>query len=214
MMNNREEFAQKNIGLVHCCAKRFKNRGIEYEELYSAGCLGLVKAMNGFNESLGYKFSTYAVPVILGEIKRLFRDGGAVKVSRSVKELGMRISYIREKEQNDVTISRLAELLEVSEENIVEAINATVAPISLTQSDENSDSQIDIAIDGGQDRVTDKIALQTALNTLEEKDKLLIQLRYYKGLTQTQTAKILGLSQVQVSRKEKKLLQKMKIKMV
>lgn len=213
-MNNREEFAQKNIGLVHCCAKRFKNRGIEYEELYSAGCLGLVKAMNGFNESLGYKFSTYAVPVILGEIKRLFRDGGAVKVSRSVKELGMRISYIREKEQNDVTISRLAELLEVSEENIVEAINATVAPISLTQSDENSDSQIDIAIDGGQDRVTDKIALQTALNTLEEKDKLLIQLRYYKGLTQTQTAKILGLSQVQVSRKEKKLLQKMKIKMV
>ena len=92
----REEFIERNLGLVHACAGRFKGRGIEYEELYAAGCLGLVKACDGFDTGRGVCFSTYAVPVILGEIKKLFREGGTVKVSRSLKELGMRVQAARE----------------------------------------------------------------------------------------------------------------------
>ncbi len=124
-IRDREAFTAANLGLVHALAHRMKGRGIEYEELYSAGCLGLVKAVNGFDESRGLRFSTYAVPVILGEMKRLFRDGGSVKVSRSLKEFSLKVSREREtlsrKLDRDPTLSELAESMGEPLEHIAEA---------------------------------------------------------------------------------------------
>lgn len=124
----RNMFIEQNLGLVHSCAGRFRGRGLEYDDLYSAGCMGLIKAYDGFDESRGVCFSTYAVPVILGEIRKVFRDGGAVKVSRSLKELGMRIHAAREHHHKicgcEPTLSQLAEELGESVENITLAIQA------------------------------------------------------------------------------------------
>ena len=132
----REEFIQNNLGLVHSCAGRFRGRGIEYEELYAAGCLGLVKACEGFDPSRGLCFSTYAVPVILGEIKKLFRDGGTVKVSRSLKELGLKINAERERclKRTGVEpgVNELAETLDTTPEQVALAIRASMPVLSLT----------------------------------------------------------------------------------
>ncbi len=219
-MLSRDEIVEQNLGLVHMCVKKFQGRGIDYEDLYSAGCVGLVKAVDSFDESRGFKLSTYAVPVILGEIKRMFRDGGAIKVSRSLKELSLKVVKLN----NDIlketgqtpSINFLAEKLEVSPEQVVEALNVSANPISLTLTEDESDSkthQIDIKSDDSEEELVDKIALKSALTNLESNDRALIILRYFKGKTQTQTAQILGMTQVQVSRKEKKILQKMKIQL-
>lgn len=131
-MNDREEWICANIGLVHACAKRFTGRGMEYDDLFQAGCMGLVKAADGFDESRGLKFSTYAVPVILGEMRRLFRDGGTVKVSRSLKELALRATREREgyihREGREPTIGELADLLGVDAEQAAEALGASLPP--------------------------------------------------------------------------------------
>ena len=131
----RAEFIQRNLGLVHSCAGRFTGRGIEYEELYSAGCLGLVKACDGFDPQRGVCFSTYAVPVILGEIKKLFRDGGTVKVSRSVKELGLKVTAERERilkrTGNEPSVAQLAEALGVTPEQVAVSIQAAMPVVSL-----------------------------------------------------------------------------------
>ena len=136
----REEFIENNLGLVHACAGRFRGRGVEYDDLYAAGCMGLVKAYDGFDTSRGVQFSTYAVPVILGEIKKLFRDGGTVKVSRSVKELGMRINALRERyiksTGSEPTVSQLAGELMVSSEQVALAIRAGQPALSLTPASE------------------------------------------------------------------------------
>lgn len=202
---------EKNLGLVHACCKRFKNRGIDYEDLYSAGCLGLVKASKNFDFDRNVQFSTYAVPVILGEIKQLFRESGTVKVSRSLKELAQKAKKISEEYKklhgNDMSISLLAKDLETSPEKVMEALNSTQFPISLTcdESDENS-TGFDIPVDSGEEKLTETMSLNQAINQLEQKDKNLIVLRYYKHKTQSQTAKELGMTQVQVSRREKKIL--------
>ncbi|MGN1305585.1 MAG: sigma-70 family RNA polymerase sigma factor [Oscillospiraceae bacterium] len=212
-MNSTEtdKFTEENLGLVRLCANRFRGKGIEYDDLYSTGCIGLIKAVNGFDSSRGVKFSTYAVPVILGEIKRLFRDGGTVKVSRSVKELSLKITRIKEdfgqKYGREPQISELAELTGESEENIVEAVCAGRPVLSLTADDDESDGgQIDVAVEAYDEEMAETLSLHAALRTLPEKDQLLIYYRYYKDLTQTQTAEKLGMTQVQVSRREKKLL--------
>ena len=133
---NREQTIESNIGLVHACARRFKGKGIEYDDLFQAGCMGLVKATDAFDSQRGVRFSTYAVPVILGEIRRLFRDGGTVKVSRSLKELSLKAAREREhftqKEGREPTISELSSLMEVPEETLVEALGASAPPLSLT----------------------------------------------------------------------------------
>ncbi len=134
-----DEFAERNMGLVHALANRFRGRGIEYEELVSAGCMGLVKAARGFDESRGLCFSTYAVPVILGEIKRLFRDGGTVRVSRTVKELSLKIAAYREKctaDGRDPTVGEIADHLGETVESVTEAIAASRPALSLTAADE------------------------------------------------------------------------------
>ena len=173
--------AGQHMGLVHAICRRFSGKGIEYEELFSAGCLGLTKALNNFDETRGLKFSTYAFPVIAGEIKRLFRDGGAVKVNRSVRELSLKIaklgSELTEKNGTEPSVSQLAEILGVQEE------------------------------------ITERLSLRQAVNELDDRDRRLIILRYYQNKTQTETAEILNISQVQVSRLEKKILARLRAQM-
>lgn len=128
-MTDKNKLADKNMGLVHACCKRFSGKGIEYEELFASGCLGLAKAINNFDESRNLQFSTYAFPVIMGEIKRLFRDGGAVRVSRTLKELSLAISRLNNesklKNGRELTVSELAEKLDTSKEKIIDALNST-----------------------------------------------------------------------------------------
>lgn len=201
---------EENLGLVHLCANRFRGRGIEYDDLYSAGCIGLLKAAEAFDSERGVKFSTYAVPVILGEIKRLFRDGGAVKVSRSLKELSLKTVRTREemskKLGREPTISELSRQLDTDECTIAEALAVSMPPVSLTDSTDENGSQIDIAVPSPDIEIGDTLALRQVLELMEPKDRELIFLRYYKGQTQSATAKKLGMTQVQVSRREKKLL--------
>lgn len=207
-----DKFIEENLGLVHALANRFRGRGIEYEELYSAGCVGLVKAAKGFDEGRGLKFSTYAVPVILGEIKRLFRDGGTVKVSRGLKELSLKVSRRREemlKAGRDPTISELAEYFSVSFEQIAEAISAAQPALSLTAAEEDG-SEYDLPIEPPQAKATDKIALEQCLSQLGAQDRQLIFLRYWRGLTQSEVGRELGMTQVQVSRREKRLLEELR----
>lgn len=212
----REEMIEKNMGLVHACAHRFQGRGIEYEDLFQAGCMGLIKATDAFDWDRGVRFSTYAVPVILGEMRRLFRDGGTVKVSRTLKELSMRVMRERDKfyTQNgrEPTVLELAQQMEESVEDIVEAIGAAAPAISLTGTDEEDgqNSQMDIPVESEEERITDLLALKQAMGILQAKDRSLIVFRYFQGKTQTETAKLLGMTQVQVSRREKKILQSMR----
>ena len=206
-----------NLGLVRACCKRFTGRGIEYEELYSAGCLGLVKAVKNFNPDLGLKLSTYAVPVVLGEIKRLFRDGGAVKVSRSIKELSLRLKAAAQSFQNEhnrePTVGELAELLSESEEKISEALCASRPPLSLSGDDEDG-NVIELPSADTTELLCEKIALRQALRSLSEGDKKIIELRYYRHNTQSKTAAALGMTQVQVSRREKKILTAIRQKLI
>ena len=210
----RSAFIEQNLGLVHSCAGRFRGRGLEYDDLYSAGCMGLIKAYDGFDETRGVCFSTYAVPVILGEIKKLFRDGGTVKVSRSLKELGLRVNAAREHHRKlcgtEPTLSQLAEELGESVENITLAIQAAQPALSLTPEGENSDRQIDIPVESPEEELADKIGLAEVLESLPEEDRLLIRLRFYANRTQSETAKVLHTTQVQISRRERKILRKMR----
>lgn len=215
----RNTFIEQNLGLVHSCAGRFRGRGLEYDDLYSAGCMGLIKAYDGFDESRGVCFSTYAVPVILGEIRKLFRDGGTVKVSRSLKELGVRINAAREHHHklcgSEPTLSQLAEELGESIENITLAIQASQPALSLTpENREDDEHQMDIPVDSPEEELADKIGLEEVMQNLPEQDRLLIQLRFYGNRTQSDTAKILHTTQVQVSRRERKILQWMRLRLL
>ncbi|MBQ2391502.1 MAG: sigma-70 family RNA polymerase sigma factor [Clostridia bacterium] len=213
-MSDYQRLVEQNLGLAHACAHKMKGKGIEYEELYSAACEGLVKAAKRFDEDYGCKFSTYAVPVILGEIKRLFRDGGAVKISRSLKELALKASSEKEKfclsRGREPTVSELAVLLGVSDEQANEAICAMQPVMSLTVDDDGKEHQNDIAVSGNEDEFIDRLSLRQALSRLPENERMLITYRYINSQTQASTAKQLGISQVQVSRKEKQILLKLR----
>ena len=215
---NRDTVIEKNLGLVHACATRFKGRGIEYEDMFQAGCIGLVKAYDAFDESRGVKFSTYAVPVILGEIKRLFRDGGSVKVSRSLKELSLKV--VRERERLSLllgfepSVNKIAEVLSITPEEVSEAICASHLPLSLTPTDEEGGSQIDVVVESEEENISNRLSLIKIVSRFDERDRELINLRFYKNKTQTETAKTLNMTQVQVSRREKKLLSIIREKML
>lgn len=201
---------EENLGLVHLCANRFRGRGVEYDDLYSAGCIGLMKAVNAFDTERGVRFSTYAVPVILGEIKRLFRDGGTVKVSRSMKELSMRVVRLRDELRmqsgKEPTVQQLAREMGVEETEIVQALCVSVPPVSLTDPGESGEGQLDIPVPPPDTEIGDVLALRQIMQTLSERDRMLLTMRYYQNKTQSQTAQALGMTQVQVSRREKKLL--------
>lgn len=209
MNDQKKPLAEENLGLVHLCANKFRGRGIEYEELYSAGCIGLLKAVKAFDTERGVKFSTYAVPVILGEIKRIFRDGGIVKVSRSLKELSVRIQKIREdfikSNGREPLLSELAELSDTDISEVSEALCVSQPVISLTAGNDE-ENQIDIPSEAPDSEIVDILALRQIMSRMEKADRFLIELRYFKGFTQSKTAKILGMTQVQVSRRERKLL--------
>ena len=185
----REAFITQNLGLVHACAGRFRGRGMKYDDLYSAGCVGLIKAYDNFDESRGVCFSTYAVPVILGEIKKLFRDGGTVKVSRSLKELGMRVQAAREHTMKlcgaEPTLQQLAEQLDEPIGNVALAIQAAQPAMSLTpEGGEDGDRQLDIPVESPEEELADRISLAEVIEALPEQDKQLIRLRFYGNRTQ------------------------------
>lgn len=215
-MENREKLIEENLGLVHACANKFRGRGTEYDDLFQAGCVGLIKAADGFDSSRGFAFSTYAVPVILGEIKRIFRDGGAVKVSRSLKEKGRVLLHEKEKMASETgtepTISALAERLGWEVEETAQVINATLPPVSLTQDDESGGGQIDVPVDN-ENEMFERLDLSRVIDTLNERDREIIEWRYFRCATQSVTAKQLGMSQVQVSRREKKILTLLRTKL-
>ena len=216
--NDRDGKIKDNLGLVHACAHKLTGRGVEYDDLFQAGCVGLIKAVDGFDETRGFSFSTYAVPVILGEMKRIFRDDGTVSVSRSLKEKGRKINFEREafikKYDREPTVSELANRLGLDEYETVQAITASMPVISLTAQDNETDTQLDIPVASPEDKISTSLALEQVMNDLDERDKNIIRLRYYSGLTQTVIAKRLGMTQVQVSRREKAILKLMRSKLL
>lgn len=209
----RDEMISENIGLVHSIAKRFTGRGADYEDLFQSGCVGLIKAVDNFDESKGFAFSTYAVPVIMGEIKRIFRDGGAIKVSRSLKEKSVKAQYLRDKfmerELREPTVSELSQMLGCDLNETAEILNVITPMISLNGFGENGDLNFDIPSDDT-DAFFERLSLMQALDSLSHQERKLIEYRYFNGKTQCETAELLGVSQVQISRKEKAVLKKLR----
>lgn len=210
---NRESLITENLKLVHSLCKRFMGKGIEYDDLFQSGCIGLIKAADGFDSTRGLMFSTYAVPVILGELKRLFRDGGSIKVSRHLRELNLKITKasveLENKKGREPSLFEISQFLDTDYNEVVEAVCACRDTVSLTVSNDEEETQLDIAEDTGEE-LNNKILLDTAFSTLNEQERRLIIYRYYNGLTQSETAKRLLMSQVQVSRIEKKILLKLR----
>lgn len=205
----------ENMGLVHLCARRFMGRGIDYEDLFQAGCVGLVKAAENFDAGRGVRFSTYAVPVILGEIRRLFRDGGAMRVSRGLRELAQKAQKAEEALSESTgqtpTVEEIARELDVTVEKAALALGALRRPMSLTGGEEGE--QVEIPVEDPEEKTAERLTLHELIRNMEEQDQRLIVCRYFRGMTQTKTAELLGMTQVQVSRREKKLLAYMRQEM-
>lgn len=224
--NNQEKMTkliEENNGLIWSIVKRFKDRGYELEDLYQIGTIGFIKSIKRFDISFDVKLSTYAVPYILGEIKRFIRDDGSVKVSRSIKELAIKIRdiqnrYLKEKGE-EITLLEIEKELKVSKEDIalaLDSLNPTVSIYENTYSDEEGGisflDTLSTKVDETE-QLVNKISIKEIISDLKEREKEIILLRYYKNKTQTEVAKILGISQVQVSRIEKKILSTMKLKL-
>ena len=220
-----EELVENNIGLVRSVAARFRDRGVEYEDLIQIGAIGIIKAIKSFDRSFNTAFSTYAVPMIIGEIKRFLRDDSMIKVSRDTKKRGVNLMRVKENFKQEYGrephTSELAELTGLSREEIIYALDA-ISPVYSLQdggalgrnnNDGESENTLENFIRDETDEIeaaTTRIALREALNTLPSMQRELIILRYFKNLSQHQAAKILGITQVKVSREEKKIFQKLK----
>ena len=214
--------AFSNIGLVHLCAKKFISKA-DYEDIFQAGCLGLMKAIDRFDNSLGYKFSTYAVPMIIGEIRRYLRDNNSIRISRSVRDLAYKALQAREElireKQSEPTVDDIAARLGEKKEAVVRAMEAIVEPISLYEpvfNESNGDSVyvIDQVSDAGssEERWLENIVLREAMLALSEREQKIIRLRYYMNKTQMEIAEEIGISQAQVSRLEKGALNRIRAK--
>lgn len=217
----RDLLVKKNMRLVWSVVQRFINRGYEPDDLFQIGCIGLLKSVDKFDLSFDVKFSTYAVPMIIGEIQRFIRDDGAVKVSRSLKETGIKVRKKRDelskKLGRNPTIGELSESLDLSPEDIVLSQEAIRAPSSIHETVFENDGDpitiLDQISDGESGKWFDKMVIREAVEHLDEREKLIVYLRYYKDQTQTEVALRLGISQVQVSRLEKKILEEIKSQM-
>ncbi|HHW39417.1 MAG TPA: RNA polymerase sporulation sigma factor SigF [Bacillales bacterium] len=217
----RDLIVQKNMRLVWSVVQRFINRGYEPDDLFQIGCIGLLKSVDKFDLSYDVKFSTYAVPMIIGEIQRFIRDDGTVKVSRSLKETGNKIRKVKDdltkRFGRAPTITEIAVELEITPEEVVLAQEASRTPSSIHETVYENDGDpitlLDQIADHSEAKWFDKIALQEAIRGLDERERLIVYLRYYKDQTQSEVAGRLGISQVQVSRLEKKILQQMKEQM-
>ena len=206
--------------LVTSISKKFTNRGYEYEDIYQIGCMGLVKAIKNFDEKYNVKFSTYAVPMIIGEIKRFLRDDGMIKVSRNVKSLAKKLHFDKEaltkKLNREPTVEELAQFSGMDKEEILFALESSASMQYLYEVIHQDDGSPVLLIDKLSENaiedknITEKLALKEALRNLDTKSRQIIVLRYFKDKTQIQVAKMLGISQVQVSRIEKKVLQEMR----
>lgn len=207
-----ETLVTENAGLIWSIAKRFLGRGTEAEDLYQLGCLGFLKAVEGFDTEYGTQFSTYAVPKISGEIRRFLRDDGAIKVSRSIKERSVIIRQTRSRLSSalgrEPSLQELSEQTHFTPEEIAEAEAATreVESIHRASGEEGFTLEAILSDTESEERMLEKIALRQAISELPEREKTVISLRYFHGLTQDRVAKVLGVSQVQVSRIEKKAI--------
>lgn len=220
-----EELIEENNGLIWSIVKRFYGRGHEPEDLYQIGCLGFIKSIKRFNTDFEVKLSTYAVPYMIGEIKRYIRDDGPVKVSRSIKDLGIKIRELQREKINkqgrEPKIQEIAKELKVDLDDVILAMEATnsVESIEGTKHINNKDGKSISLLDtlstenNEEELITNKLAIGQLIKDLKDREKEIILLRYYKEKTQAQVAKILGISQVQVSRMERKILENMRRKM-
>ena len=214
------KLVENNSGLIWSIVRRFRDRGYELDDLYQIGSLGFIKSIRRFDTSFEVQLSTYAVPYILGEIKRFIRDDGPIKVSRSTKELCVKIREIQKDYLNkkgiEIKIDEISKILKVSKEEIALALDSINCVDSIYDYNNNNDDSDGTILDRIPDGVNseknmiDKIVLKDAISRLDERDREIILLRYFKGSTQSQVAKIMGISQVQVSRIEKKVLSMMK----
>lgn len=220
----REVLIEKNLGLVHHIVKRFLGRGYDAEDLFQIGSIGLMKAIDKFDLSFDVKFSTYAVPMISGEIKRFLRDDGMVKVSRTLKENGWKIKQASEKIAHacgrDATLEEISRETELSKEDIVMALEANVEVESIYKSVYQSDGNEIYLVDklpekkDANEKLLNHMLLEQLLGELEEEERKLIKLRYFQDKTQVEVAKRMGISQVQVSRMEKRILIRMRERLV
>ena len=213
------KLVQSNSGLIWSIVRRFKDRGYELEDLYQIGSLGFIKSIRRFDTNFEVQLSTYAVPYILGEIKRFIRDDGPIKVSRSTKELCVKIRELQKEYLNkkgvEIKIDEISKLLNVSKEEIaaaLDSVNCVDSIYDMNYKDDNEGNVLDKipANVESEKNIVDKIVLKDAINKLNDREKKIILLRYFRGSTQSQVAKILGISQVQVSRIEKRVLSDMK----
>lgn len=216
-----ERLVENNKGLIWNIVKRFIGRGYETEDLYQIGCLGFIKAMKRFDTSFEVQVSTYAVPYILGEIKRYIRDDGMIKVSRSTKELAMKILDLQKeylaKTGEEITIIQISKTLKVPKEEITYAMDA-LKPVSSIYEESSTDDSRNVidkipCVKDETNRIVNTIALKQLIENLDDREKQIILLRFYKDKTQSEVAKVLGITQVQVSRIEKKILNSMKLKL-
>ncbi|WP_461612333.1 RNA polymerase sporulation sigma factor SigF [Clostridium sp. Marseille-QA1073] len=218
-----DNLVEMNLPLVSSLSKKFLNRGYEYDDIFQIGCIGLVKAINNFDESFNVKFSTYAVPMIVGEIKRFLRDDGIIKVSRSIKNTARKLHYDRDaltkKLGREPTIEELSKFSEIDKEDIITALESSNSMQYLYDTIHHDDGAPVLLIDKLSEdyeedtEVIDRLALKEALTKLDLKSRQIIMLRYFKDKTQIQVAKMMGISQVQVSRIEKKVLKMMREKL-
>ncbi|SDQ52961.1 RNA polymerase, sigma subunit, RpoX/SigF [Virgibacillus subterraneus] len=216
----RDTLVEKNMRLVWSVVQRFINRGYDPDDLFQIGSIGLIKSIDKFDLTYDVRFSTYAVPMIIGEIQRFIRDDGSVKVSRSLKEIGNKIRKKRDELTKDLgrspTVLEIAEALDISSEDVVHAEEAAKSPHSIHETVFENDGDPITLLDQIADQDTkwfDKLTLQEAIRGLNERERLILYLRYYKDKTQSEVAERLGISQVQVSRLEKKILREMKVNM-
>ena len=224
--NELEKLINDNNGLIWSIVRRFNGRGYEKEDLYQIACMGFIKSIKRFDTGLDVKLSTYAVPYMIGEIKRYIRDDGIIKISRSIKELGVKIKELQKeyinKKGKEITLEEIEKELRVSKEDISLALEATTKVESIdsatytNQKDGNTIQLIErISTEKDeQEMITNKLVIKELINGLEKRDKEVIMLRFYKEKTQAQVAKILGVTQVQVSRIERKILDNMKAKLI
>lgn len=216
----QDKIIEENTGLVWSVVRRFLGRGHDAEDLFQVGCIGLIKAVQKFDMSFNVKFSTYAVPMIMGEIKRFIRDDGIIKVSRSLKELAAKArkakEALTERHGREPTVNEIALFLGVETSELVMALDSSCAPESLSAAGGDGDSRELIEkIDeggGGENEIIDRIAIKEALSGLRPRERQIIVLRYFRQKTQMQIADMLGISQVQVSRIEKRVLSEMRKK--
>lgn len=218
-----EQLIEKNKGLIWSIIRRFKDRGVETDDLYQIGVLGFIKSIKKFDTTFDVKLSTYAVPYIMGEVKRHIRDDGPIKISRSIKDLGKKAMEIQRehlrKTGQDISIVEVAKKLRISKEEIafaLDSFNPVESIYNSTTDQEDGPTLIDTISSNidEQSEIVNKLSLEQLIENLNGEEKQIIMLRYYKGRTQSEVAKILKTSQVQISRIEKRILEKMKVKLI